>query len=121
MTEEKKTLVTVIMSDSPPVRIAEEDWPVLVNVWYTEGDGKCPANTTKSWRLVARKHADGRYLIYGVYLSTSPNTYNYHAGELVANPSGSELITVIRRVAAESSCGRLLDDFLVSLPPVDLV
>lgn len=62
MTTTTKTRI-VTLSNRPPVRIKESEWPVIADSFWHDGLIRCQANRT-AW-LKVRRHDDGRTLVYG--------------------------------------------------------
>lgn len=103
-TQQERKTRTITLTDRAPVKIAEEDWPVIAHGSYYDHDGQVAAQANRSWRCTirVRQHEDGRSIVYG--------TYDYHttwqgargadgrAGELLA--AGDDLVGAIRRTAA---------------------
>jgi hypothetical protein len=57
---------TITLTDHAPVKIREDEWPVVaIAKTWTGGNGvECQANEEMSIRV--REHADGRRIVYGV-------------------------------------------------------
>jgi hypothetical protein len=62
MTTEKKT-ITITMSETAPVKIDPEQWPVIAEACRHDGKVACQANI--EWVIRVREHVDGRRLVYG--------------------------------------------------------
>ena len=88
---------TIILTDQPPVRIRESEWPVIAHAHSPMA--------IRHWRadLRVRQHADGRAIVYGVYrhITVFPGEHNFtaHAGVLV--PKDADLVAAIRTVGLE--------------------
>lgn len=106
--------VTVVLTDRPPVKVAENAWPILSEStasWH-DGDAACTANRKSAWSLAVRQHADGRALVYGSYEHTTwhESERDYHVRRGVLLPPGTgaiEIVQAIRSVAsaiAEAEC-----------------
>jgi len=67
-TEEVKKL-TITLTDRPPVKITEGDWPTIAEGSWDKHDGKVECQANRRWKvwLKVRQHADGRTIIYGRY------------------------------------------------------
>lgn len=98
---------TITLSGRPPVRIIEQDWPILAQAsgeWY-EGQVRSQSFRAKERTLKVRQHADGRAIVYGVYqYSTawqSESSRRETAGYLLTAPDTAEIIERIKRVAQE--------------------
>lgn len=101
------TMRTITLSDRPPVRIMEDEWPEIAVASYHDFDGQYDFQSFRHWRgrLTVRQHADGRALVYGRcwYEETKQGAstdYDQRAGELLDSSSSSSLIEAIRRVHA---------------------
>jgi len=61
---------TITLTDRPPVRINEGEWPAISigdgNEDDADGRGN-PANRTTTREIRVRLHADGRAIVYGIY------------------------------------------------------
>ena len=62
MTTEKKT-ITITMSETAPVKIDPEQWPVIASASDHDGQVECQAST--EWMIKVREHSDGRRIVYG--------------------------------------------------------
>jgi hypothetical protein len=62
MTTEKKT-ITITMSETAPVKVDPEQWPIIASAETHDGKVVYQANT--EWVIEVREHADGRRLVYG--------------------------------------------------------
>lgn len=67
MSETKKRTIT--LTDHPPIRITEDDWPVIAHGQYRDWDNQYEfqANRTWSCHVRVRQHQDGRMIVYGIY------------------------------------------------------
>lgn len=66
MTTEKTTekkAITITMSETAPVKLDPEQWPVIASASRHDGAVEVQANT--EWAIKVREHADGRRLVYG--------------------------------------------------------
>ena len=104
----KKTR-TITLTDRPPVKIVEEDWPRIAwasgDSWGTSGDyGRhqqaLGQGELDEYHLVARQHADGRALVYAVLDAASAWTgsEDCRGGELLETTTSNEIAEAIRRV-----------------------
>jgi len=115
-TEPKKTR-TITLTGRRPVRIIEEDWPIVARGKYRDWDTEheCQANRTTDLRIVVRQHADGRAVVYGVYLydTTYANARNVEVkiGHLI--PAGGSLPDAIREVAGDLSSHDEIDGEII--------
>jgi hypothetical protein len=126
----------ITLTDRPPVRIREEDWPVIAEASYHDYDGEYEAQSFRHWRswLIVRRHKDGRALVYAVCQHETAyrneRGYEQRAGELLpAGHSTEDLVAAIKRVHGRINIvddkhrddWRLLaDECIASLPPEEL-
>ena len=100
---------TITLTGRPPVRVAEDSWPVIASASDKRWDNtyEFQANRTSKMAVRVRQHAaDGRAVVYGTYdYSTAwQGEPNLHArtGELLpAGTSLSDIAAAIERVAAD--------------------
>lgn len=91
MSEERK-IRTITLTGRPPVRIADEDWPVIASASDKEFDNQYEfqANRISKWWIGVRRHEDGRAIVYATY-SYSSNWQNarcHHVRQGVLVPIG---------------------------------
>ena len=107
-TTKPKTRV-ISITGRPPVRIREDDWPIIAKGKWDRHDGKTYSQANRTWSIGIRvrqhKH-DGRAIVYGVYDYDS--NFEKEPGELhrvglLLDP-GSNIATAIERV-----CQQLID------------
>ncbi len=110
-----RTYRTITLTGRAPVRIAEDQWPIIASAKRFDGQVECQANRT--WHLTVRQHADGRAIVYGVYDSCYPGE-GARAGQIIAN--SVKIPTVIYEVAEACGCTQIADDCIADLPAVDL-
>src|SRR5258706_9892613 len=72
MTTEKKT-ITIAMSETSPVKIDPEQWPVVAGATRHDGKVECQANN--EWAIEVREHRDGRRLVYGTHEAGNGGQY----------------------------------------------
>ncbi len=67
------TTRTITLTGRPPVKIHEEDWPVIAEAVQSDWDNQYEfqANRKWSWTVKVRQHEDGRTLVYAAYSYTS--------------------------------------------------
>lgn len=78
MTTEKKT-ITITMSETAPVEVDPEQWPVIASASTHDGKVECQANT--EWVIKVREHADGRRLVYGSQSAGNGGQYAGYRGK----------------------------------------
>lgn len=128
MTTTKK--ITITMSETAPVSIDPEAWPLIADADRHDGAVEVQANT--KWAIRVRQHADGRRLIYGWQSAGNggkPAGYRpLYAGYLVEWPSGDgrqaksdeATIRAIRRVAGVIGDEQLGAECIADLPAQEL-
>lgn len=103
MPEDKKRTIT--LTDRPPVRITDAEWPTLASGTFEWHDNqyRFQANRTRDIFVKVRQHADGRVLVYAGYDTSSAwqgETGDRHrTGELLE--AGGDIIAALHRVADE--------------------
>lgn len=104
MTTEAKTR-TITLTNQPPVRIREEEWPAIAGGSFNWFDNQYEFQANRKCDIFVRvrQHADGRTLVYAGYdySSAYQNERNakYRTGELLA--SGEAMIPALHRVMDE--------------------
>jgi hypothetical protein len=63
------TLRTITLTNRPPVRIDEDQWPVIADGTWTDHDGQVECQANRRWKMHirVRQHTDGRAVVYSVY------------------------------------------------------
>jgi hypothetical protein len=118
-----KKKITISLSDALPIRIVDDDWPIIASGWDHDGKVACQANL--EWSIRVRRHADGRTIVYGV-LESGPGGqpigwHDKRVGyRLAADAGEDETIRAIRRVAGAIRDNELADRVIASLPAVEL-
>jgi hypothetical protein len=86
---------TVTLTDRPPVRILETDWPVIARA-------ATPWGRADTRGVYARRHADGRVLVYAVAGHLDPDSKPRRAGYLLDVPvGGPQVVQALRKAGAE--------------------
>lgn len=96
---------TITLTNRPPVKINEDDWPIIArsdDSWH-DGQVRCQANREHSRTLVVRRHNDGRAIVYGVdtYDTRWQDEVSYAVRRGVLLASGDDIIGAITEVAAD--------------------
>lgn len=100
---------TVTLTDRPPVKIREDEWPSIAMGEADDDDSTQPGNPpNREWSrtIRVRQHADGRALVYGIYDYSTCWQGERGAGAKrgVLLPAGTTLeaiIAAIRSVGAD--------------------
>lgn len=125
MTTEKKT-ITITMSETAPVKVDPEQWPVIASADRHDGKVECQANT--EWVIRVREHADGRRLVYGSQSAGNGGQYAGYRGKdagyliSVAQDKAREEQTIraIRRVAGVIGAEDLGAECVADLPAQEI-
>lgn len=108
---------TITLSDRPPVRILEAEWPMIARA-------ATPAGTSQvaTRGVYARRHADGRVLVYAVAGLLDPDGQPRRAGYLLDRPiTGPQIAQALRQAGAEVGLPLdLIAAAVGSLPPEPL-
>jgi len=102
MTAEKSKTRTITLTARPPVKIREDEWPVIAHGKYHHHDNQYEFQANRLWKMDVRvrQHADGRAIVYGVYdYDTAFRTergFLAKAGLVV--DQGADLVDAIRTV-----------------------
>ena len=131
---------TITLSNRPPVRINEEDWPLIASARDNEHDGQveCQSNSRSRWFIGVRQHGDGRAIVYATY-SFSTNwqgrrDYSAARGVLMTADRAAEegeivdVITIVADDISNAECdgddaarwGTLTMDCIADLPAEEL-
>lgn len=103
-TSEQAKTRTITLTDAPPVKIREDEWPVIAHGQYTDHDGEVEYQANRKWRadIRVRRHADCRMIVYGVYDYDTEfqreRAITTRAGELLE--PGADPVAAIRAVGA---------------------
>jgi hypothetical protein len=100
--------LTITLTDRPPVKIQEDEWPVIALGSADDDDSSHSGHQpSREWTrtIRVRQHTDGRVLVYGIYdYSTAWQGANGAAarrGTLLTTPTPDQIITEIRAVGDE--------------------
>jgi hypothetical protein len=95
---------TITLTDRPPVKITEDNWPVIAegrDDWY-EGEFAGQANRSTDRSVRARRNADGRVIVYAVHDHMSKwvdeSGLTVRHGELVNKAETPDIIEAIHGV-----------------------
>lgn len=128
----------ITLSDRPPVRINEDNWPIIASATDEEHDGKVEvqANCTHDWSLCVRQHEDGRTIVYATYRYSSnwARARGYHARHGLLLPTRPDadsvcksIVLVAERMAGAENQGedsqrweQLADDCIADMPAVEI-
>jgi hypothetical protein len=111
--------LTIEMSETRPITITTENWPVIARAEWYSGEHECQANEIAWIRI--RQHDDGRMIVYGhrgAGPGGMPVSYERSwAGWLLPiGTSEHEFLRTIRRVGGALEMMRLADQAIADLP-----
>lgn len=111
------TMRTITLTGRPPVKIEEDNWPVMASASDEEHDGqvKCQANRISNWMVKARLHDDGRAIVYATYSYSSnwqdARCYSAKRGVLLpAECTEQDICDAIRDVCRDIATAEHADD-----------
>jgi hypothetical protein len=69
MTNNETKHRTITLTGRAPVRIVEDQWPVIAKGDYTDHDNQYESQANRTWKIAirARRHQNGRTIVYGTY------------------------------------------------------
>jgi hypothetical protein len=130
-TKTKAKTRTITLTDRRPVKIVEDEWPVIAEAEddsyqgdpgrYGQAAGQGEIDT---YKLKVRQHADGRAIVYGIVdAAIAPwgqpaGGEDWRGGELV--PPGADLAAAIRRVADDHLPDSVIRACIADLPAEEL-
>lgn len=106
----------ITLTDRPPIKIKEDEWPVIAESRWYEGQYDFQANRD-GW-LKVRQHADGRSIVYGAFDSEFQTESNLRGGVLL--DKGADIAAAINRVAATCNATQCAADCIADLPPEEI-
>jgi hypothetical protein len=134
MSETTTATRTITLTDRRPVRIVEEDWPVIAmsadDSWnhpdYSRYQQALNQGELDKYSIRVRQHADGRTIVYAVFVGATAWTGNgdKRDGEILKSKTGinyDDIVASIKEVG--EACGlpeHVINDCIADLPPEDL-
>ncbi len=115
-TDTKPTTRTITLTDRPPVKIKDEDWPVIAESKWFGGQYDFQANRD-GW-LKVRQHADGRTIVYGAYDTKFQTESSLRGGELLAKDA--DIAAAINRVAETVRAEECAPECIADLPAEEI-
>lgn len=116
---------TITLTNRPPVKIREAEWPVIASAVERPGSfaNGTPVSDdeTDEYSIRVRQHVDGRTIIYGrINAATAwTHTEDWRGGELLT--AGADVAAAIRRVGES---GAIIDSVIrqciADLPPEEI-
>jgi hypothetical protein len=108
MTTSETKQRTITLTDRAPVKIREDQWPVIATGSADDDDSSQPGNEpNREWgrTIRVRQHADGRAIVYGIYNYDTrfqgANGAVAKRGELLPAATHKQIIAAIRSVGAD--------------------
>lgn len=94
---------TITLTDRPPVRIREDEWPIVAEAKGWDGCPQTVECQSDTFALRVRQHADGRAIVYATYLGASQGSFreDWRGGQLV--DTGADVASAIREVGEAGS------------------
>ena len=123
-TETKKRTIT--LTDRPPVKIVDSDWPEIACGDYRPGAfvNGTPKNDTETDRYTIRVRQRGdKTLVYGVVDAATPwaGTESWRGGELIDTSASGDIVAAIKRVGASGQMpDRVIRECIADLPVEDI-
>lgn len=123
----EKPILTITLTDRPPVRICTTDWPQIAS--YLDHDGAVECQANHQWWLRVRQHADGRTIVYGAYTGgpggTRADFRACRAGVLLQKRDmrmscADDIICSIHAVAQTINCPEIAQYVIADLPAVEI-
>ena len=102
--------MTITLTGRAPVRIDKNLWPCIASA--KDWDNTIESQANRKWRIIVRRHADGRALVYGWFTSAYEGERNRSGGELVA--AGGDIPEAIKRVADSLGFDPLLAQYCIA-------
>lgn len=92
--ERKRRVIT--LTGRAPIRIIEDDWPVIARSHDYEGEHSF--QSFRHWWLTVRRHDDGRMIVYGVHDTSFATEYCLADGEMLDAVDSDDVAAAIQRV-----------------------
>jgi len=96
--------LTIPLTGRRPVSLSPAEWPIVAESWYYDYDGQYDFQSFRHWRgsLRARRHSDGRLIVYASRSFESAYQGERNTSEVagVLRPSGADLEEGLAQVFA---------------------
>ena len=86
---------TITLSNRPPVKIREDEWPQIAQASWTDNPA-IPVQANRTAAVRVRQHADGRAIVYGTYSTQWQGETDLKSGMLLAK--GADIAAAIYEV-----------------------
>lgn len=104
----------ITMTDRAPVKIRDEEWPVIASARQDGGD-------TRTWLIYVRQHQDGRALVYGIHNTGWHDERDRRSGFLLEGiVTEAEIVHAIHMAAGAIGAIGLAAECIGDLPPVEV-
>lgn len=125
MTTAPRKQRTITLTDARPVRIYEDEWPVVASADWHDGNEGIESRANRRRSIKVREHDDGRRIVYGVYSTVWQNERGAAGGSIVpardGRPDDEATIKAIREVADEVIDDvQLGDECIADLPAEEI-
>jgi len=108
---------TITLTDRAPVRIVEEEWPIIASA--KDWDGEFDFQAPRTWAMRVRQHADGRAIVYATYATQFRGEVEWRGGELL--DAGADIAAAIRRVGEDGAMPEhVIRECIADLPAVEV-
>jgi len=113
---------TIRLTDRRPIRIKDENWPVIASV--SSWDGQYESQAFKKWKIFVRsfycrqKNNEQRYIVYGWYDSAWQGDDSITSGYVIDNEK--DLISTIKLVCSEIGDESLARSCINDLPSEEI-
>jgi hypothetical protein len=113
----KREMLTISLTDRPPVRIDKAKWGIIASAKDYDNEHEFQAN--RKWTLIVREHDDGRAIVYGIYDTHYATENNRRGGVLVEK--GGDVAAAIKAVGAKLDFSEdLIQTCIADLPAEEI-
>lgn len=107
----KPSMLTITLTDRPPVRVVKDDWSIVASASDHEEH--------RNWKLIVRQHGDGRSIVYGIYDTNWQGEHGRRGGVLVA--AKEDIAAAIKTVGQSLDFEeRLIQQCIADLPAEEI-
>jgi hypothetical protein len=117
MSDVKNEMLTITMTDRPPVRVNKKIWDLVAQSKDWDGEYECQAN--RHWKISVRQcqnEGDDRCVVYGSY-DTSWGDNDIRAGVIVENIDDAP--RAIKEIAEQIGANSLLAQRCIASLPAE--
>jgi len=105
MSEQEGRSRTITLYDRPPVRIREDEWPIMAAAEWAWHDGEVESQANRKHYCLLRVRQDrqqGRTVVYGVarYVTNwqREEPWEYRGGQLLDTDSGTMMANIVAAI-----------------------